>query len=139
MSDLEPYSERRGVRELSEKNLAALQLIVSEITVQSQRIAEVEDRLGDVELLAAESRDWMTLVGFVSTYGVQVDTDVATMRSLGKKISAWHDQTGRGYRQRQGHHEIYGRVNIYRVRNLADYFNDGGYKWDRVKFGEDYL
>lgn len=139
MSDLERYPERNGARAISEKNIAALQMIVSEIAGQSQRLSEVEDRLAGIEMQAAESREWMTLMGFVRTYGVQVNTDAATMSSLGTKISRWHEQTARNYRQQASHHQVYGRVNLYQVHNLADYFNDGGYKWDFVQFGEDYL
>lgn len=134
LSDIERYSTPSAPDPLD-----AIQAMLNLLREHRREIAELRSDVESVQAIAAESRDWMTLMGFVSTYRVQVDTDVATMSNLGSKIRVWHLQTNRQYKPKGAHHPVFGRVALWQVRHLADFFNDGGYRWDRLAFGEDYL
>lgn len=117
------------------ENAMALQRMHQQL---SAAIADQSERINRVEMVAAQSRDWMELLGFVVRYSVSpVDTDERSMAMLGKKVRDWHLKLHLDFKQRKAFHSRYGGVNLWQVRHLYRYFVDSGYTLDEELYRED--
>lgn len=145
MSDIEPYNDRRQAQHISQQNIAALQLIVSEIAHQSTRLAEVEVRMAQIETKAAVDKEWMELRAFCLRYEVSplIDLSDRTLSALGVHVKNWHERLGLYYvsaskdKKNAAFHERYGSVNKWRRDYLARYFRESGYSLDEELLADD--
>ncbi len=95
-------------------------------------------RIDRVEAVAAENREYMTLRGFILRYQVRVDdTSDSYLSHLGMKATVWHRDQHLSYRQGGGFHQSYGRVNQYRVANLARFFRLNNYPFNETLYQSD--
>jgi hypothetical protein len=136
MTDLERYS---GGMELPSDPLALA--LYAAFTTQLE-VAELGKRVGALEgqrNIAAETRDWPTLRGFVIRYDVQplIDRSDQTLSLLGAKIAAWHKSQHLHYRKGSAYHDVHGSVNRYDAENLHLYFTSAGYHLDEDTYRAD--
>ena len=104
--------------------LTTLLLVMAKMRQEAQEgkaeIARIDERLDRVEMVAAESTEWMTVAGFIGRYEVNVeDTSLKTVRAVGARLTNWHGQTNRHMRKGDGFHPVFGKVNLYKVSNMG--------------------
>ena len=109
-----------------EAHATALRAQVAALAVVVDRQDEMDARLDAIELEAPQSRDWITLVGFAERYDVQIARDVHSMSRIGQKITDWHRQ--RHLEIKKTFSQVFGEVNLYAVKHLAEWFEAYGYR-----------
>jgi hypothetical protein len=101
------------------------------------RVDALEGRRG----VAAETREWPTLRGFILRYEVRPMLDMSDqhLALLGQKIASWHNARHLHYRRKAAgaYHDVHGSVNRYAAENLHLYFTSSGYTLNEETFGAD--
>lgn len=106
-----------------------------QFTELNERVAAVE---GD-RAIAAETRDWPSLRGFILRYRVRPMDDMSDqgLAYLGQRIAAWHRNRDLTYRRKAAYHDVHGSVNRYDSENLHQYFTEAGYTLDEDTYQAD--
>jgi len=138
MTDLERYRGTGDVDLPSDPLALALHAALT-TRLEVAQLREEVDALKGSRQLAAETRNWPTLRGFILRYDVRpmVDMSDQYLALLGQKVAAWHNARHLHYRRKDAYHDVHGSVNRYDAENLYTYFTSAGYVLDEETYRAD--
>lgn len=135
MTEIEPYEDRTPAISALAQLWPGLQKMFEATLENASRIDSLEERQSALEMVAAESHDWLTLLGFVIRYNVQpMLRDERTIAVYGQQVARWCRSHSIPIQQGEGWHERWGGVNKYPTQALATFFDTSDFHYDRDRY-----